>query len=109
YVSIMLLPLMIFQGLGSIVKATFQITNQYAKLSSYLMIKNSILMTSTLILFVFTFNYFIFLYGLFSLLALIYSIFVIYNFNNDLFVGTQDSTQPKVISIFKFAWPFGAQ
>ncbi|WP_335871160.1 flippase [Bacillus sp. 2205SS5-2] len=113
-ISIALLPLLFFQGLGSIVIASFQLSNKYKKLSYYIMIKNSILMISTLTLLILdsSFDLFVVSYGMLAFFVLLYSLTAIKKFNvdvNDVSYKGSDPELPKIKTVLKFAWPYGIQ
>ena len=108
--SIVLLPLLVYQGLGSVVTAIFQIQNDYKRLSWYMTIKNLVFLISALILVISDYNSFIFTYGVLSLILLGYSLSVIKVFNNSMNKNLDVATQkPKLSNVFGSAWPFGVQ
>ncbi|WP_173918692.1 oligosaccharide flippase family protein [Halobacillus sp. Marseille-Q1614] len=112
FISLALLPLLIFQGFSQIVRACFQILGKYNKLSYYMLIKNSIFLLSALILFLFDFNSFVAIYGILSLLVLLYSLTIVKGFYNISTYRAEMSgviEEPKTKLVLKLAWPFGAQ
>ncbi|MGM0901299.1 MAG: oligosaccharide flippase family protein [Bacillota bacterium] len=113
YISLTLSPLLIYQGLGSIVTASFQIQNQYKKLSNYLTIKNSVLFLAACILFIFEFKHFIILYGLLSLVLMVYSFTLILQLKKTLqssnHLENASSNKITIKEVLLSAWPFGVQ
>ncbi|MGG3925073.1 oligosaccharide flippase family protein [Metabacillus fastidiosus] len=113
YISVTLLPLLLYQGFESVVIASFQMRNEYTKLSYYMMVKNSILLISSLILFIFEFQSFILSYGLLSVALLLYSLTIVGKLNKKLkverFEKNAYSEKITIKKVFTSAWPFGAQ
>lgn len=113
YISVTLLPLLLYQGFESVVIASFQMRNEYTKLSYYMMVKNSILLISSLILFIFEFQFFIFSYGLLSVALLLYSLTIVGKLNKKLkverFEKNAYSEKITIKKVLTSAWPFGAQ
>lgn len=109
-ISLSLLPLLLFQGLSSIVNASFQLTNKYTNLSYFMTIKNSLLFVSSLTLFIYEVSTFYIIYGLLSALLLIYSLVLLQKFNSSLrkYTGTKQNI-PSVFELYRSSWPFAIQ